>query len=527
MTQGAAEGRTTGNSSSRDDGRRWELFTALAYDVGRMLGLVAVAMATLVVVAVVFDELLVVPAVLLATAVTGGVAGALVVVGEPNERPSRAYGMLAAASGWLVVAMVGALPFLTVAWTVRLFGPTGAATATAPFLHPTNAVFESMSGFTGTGLTVAPSPSRLPHVLQWWRSTTEWVGGIGVIVLTTAVLSRPGSGSLTLYEGDARSERLHFEVLPRLRTIVGIFSLFTVGSVVLLLVVGLPPWAALNDAMTGLSTGGFSVTDGSIGAYHDPLVALAFVPVMTLGSIAFPVHYLLLRGDLRAPLRDVQTRWFVGLVVSGTLALTGVLLVTQPALSPGSDAVASLFQFVSALSCTGFSTVSVGSLSGTTKLLVVLPMIVGGSAGSTVGGIKLIRLVTLAYGTRYRVRGTFYPPDVVRPFRVGNRLLTDAQAALEIEEAALVSFLWAVFLVVGVLVLQAVFLFQGDPHSLVNVTFDVVSAQGNVGLSTGVVTPGLPTAAKLMLVGNMWIGRLEIIPVAVFLRALVTGLDVA
>jgi len=521
---GETDGR--GRPDAGCDMNRPRLIGSLAYDVGRMLGLVSLAMATLLAIGVLFGEFHALVGVAGALAITGGASGLLLAVGKPNPRPSRAYGMLVAALGWLTVALVGALPFLGVAWAYQLAPPAGVPlAATAPFGDPMNAFFESMSGFTGTGLSVAPAPAQLPHVLQWWRSLTEWVGGIGVIVLTTAILSRPGSGSLTLYESDARAERLHFEVLPRLRSIVGIVVLFTAGSVVLLLSVGLPPWAALNDAMTGLTTGGFSVTNASIGAYHDPLVSLAFVPIMATGSIAFPVLYLVLRGEVGALRRDVQARWFAGICLVGTAVLVGTFSAARSGIAGHHVVIAALFQFVSALSCTGFSTVPIGSLPTNAKLLLVLAMVVGGSAGSTVGGIKLIRLLTLSYGTVHRIRGTFYPPHVVRPLRVGERLLTEAQAALEIEEAAIISFLWVVFLLGGVAVLQAAFAADGTPHTLWNVVFEVASAQGNVGLSTGITTAGLPAAVKLSLAGNMWIGRLEIIPVAVALEGLLTGLN--
>ncbi|MFB6138621.1 MAG: potassium transporter TrkG, partial [Halobacteriaceae archaeon] len=130
--------------------------------------------------------------------------------------PAKLHAMVVAAVGWFAVAIAGALPFVFVAWTVAV-DPLGvapefsgrAASTLGAFRNPLNALFESMSGFTGTGLTMTDDESALPHALQWWRTLTEWVGGVGVIVLTTAILSRPGSGSLTLYESEARSEKIH------------------------------------------------------------------------------------------------------------------------------------------------------------------------------------------------------------------------------------------------------------------------------------------------------------------------------
>ena len=183
-----------------------------------------------------------------------------------------------------------------------------------------------MSGFTGTGLTMTDNEAVLPATLQWWRSFTEWIGDVGVIVLTTAVLARPGSGSLTLYESEARSERIRLSIVSTVRTIWWIFLLFTFLSVALLWLAEMPLWDAINHAMTGLATGGFSITDDSIATYDSALIDFALFPVMILGSIAFPIHYLILQGDLRNFYTDLQTRWAFGFFVTGAVGLVAVLL---------------------------------------------------------------------------------------------------------------------------------------------------------------------------------------------------------
>jgi trk system potassium uptake protein len=134
------------------------------------------------------------------------------------------------------------------------------------------------------------------------------VGGVGVIVLTTSILARPGSGSLTLYESEARSEKIHPSIVSTVQTIWWIFLLFTFLSILLLWLAGMPMWSAINNAMTGLATGGFSITDDSIGTYDSVAIDFALIPVMMLGSIAFPIHYLILQGDLKNLYTDLQTR---------------------------------------------------------------------------------------------------------------------------------------------------------------------------------------------------------------------------
>jgi trk system potassium uptake protein TrkH len=508
-------------------------FETVARDVGRILQALSGLMFVSVLVSLVWREFYAVPALAVSGLVPLAFGRFVTVRYRDAPEPGKLNGMMIAASGWFLVAVFGALPFLLVAWTIHLepamLGApdlTGRAASTVgAFRDPLNAFFESMSGFTGTGLTMTDDESALPHTLQWWRSFSEWVGGVGVIVLTTAVLARPGSGSLTLYESEARSEKIHPSVVSTVRTIWWIFLLFTFLAVAVLWLAGMPLWDAINHAMTGLSTGGFSITDDSIATYDSALIDFALIPIMALGGIAFPVHYLILQGELRNFYADLQTRWLFVYFTAGTVLLTGILAMNGTYASAFQAFRYGAFQFVSAASCTGFQTA--GSL-GTAwspggHLVVAFAMFVGGAAGSTVGGIKLIRLATLTKGTLHRIGDVFYPQSAVRPFEVNGRVLSRDEAAQEFEEAAIVAFLWLVFLVVGLAVLLATVPTGPDAFTLENLLFEIASAQGNVGLSAGITGPDMPTAGKVVFLFNMWIGRLEIIPVLVLLRGLFEG----
>jgi trk system potassium uptake protein TrkH len=391
------------------------------------------------------------------------------------------------------------------------------------FTDPLNALFESTSGFTGTGLTMTDDESALPRTLQWWRSFSEWIGGVGVIVLTTAILARPGSGSLTLYESEARSKKIHPSIVSTVRTIWWIFLLFTFLAIFTLFAAGMPVWDAINHGMTGLSTGGFSITDDSIATYDSAVIDVALVPIMLLGSIAFPVHYLILRGQLRNVYADLQTRWAFVYMGVGSLALWGMVYWTGTYDTALEALRYGLFQFVSAATCTGFQTavdatnVALGRWPIQAQLTVVGAMVVGGAAGSTVGGIKIVRAVTLAKGLRYHVVDVFYPDTAVRRLQIDDRRLNDRQVRQEFTEAAIIAILWVVFLAVGVFVL--LLSLPGGEYTLENVVFEVASAQGNVGLSAGITGPeSLPDVAKVGFLFNMWIGRLEVVPVLVTLR---------
>jgi trk system potassium uptake protein TrkH len=505
-----------------------EAVETIGHDLGRILQAQAGLLFVSVLVSLVWGEYYAVPALIVSGLVPFAIGRYLTVAFREAEDPGKLHGMMIAALGWSFVGLFGALPFLLIAWTVELSPPFLAVpeqTATlAAFTEPVNAVFESTSGFTGTGLTMTDDESALPHTLQWWRTFSEWIGGVGVIVLTTAILARPGSGSLTLYESEARSEKIHPSVVSTVRTIWWIFLLFTFLSILLLWLAGMPLWGAINHGMTGLSTGGFSVTDNSIATYDSAVIDFALLPVMLLGSIAFPVHYLILRGDLRNIYADLQTRSVFIYSGLGSVALWVMLYFGGPYETPSAAFRYGVFQFVSAATCTGFQTavdatnVALGRWPARAQLTVALAMVVGAAAGSTVGGIKLIRALTLLKGIQHRIAGVFYPESAVRRLEINGRRLGEEEAAREFEEAAIIAVLWFIFLGLGLFVLLSVL--PAGEYTLENAVFEIASAQGNVGLSAGITGPGMPTLGKIMFLFNMLIGRLEIIPVLVTLRAI-------
>jgi len=498
-------------------------------DLGRILEALGGLLLLSLVVPLVWGEYFALPALLVSAIVPLGIGRVLYRRFQDAEAPGRFHGMIVAASGWFSVGIFGSLPFLLIAWSVQLGVPgfaVPAQTATlAAFTEPLNALFESMSGFTGTGLTMTDNEEVLPRTLQWWRTFSEWIGGVGVIVLTTAILSRPGSGSLTLYESEARSEKIHPSIVSTVRTIWWIFILFTFVSILVLWLAGMPIWGAINHGMTGLATGGFSITDNSIATYDSVAIDFGLLPIMLLGSIAFPVHYLILQGDLRNFYADLQTRWVFGYMGIGSALLWGFLYFGGPYETPFAALRYGLFQFVSAATCTGFQTavnatnVALGRWPSYAQLTVTFGMFVGGAAGSTAGGIKLIRGLTLAKGIRHQIADVFYPESAIRRLEINGRRLNEEEASREFMEAAIIVILWITFLVVGTFLLLLTL--PSGEYSLANVLFEVASAQGNVGLSSGITGPdSLPTFGKIAFLFHMWIGRLEIIPVLVMLRTI-------
>lgn len=413
--------------------------------------------------------------------------------------------MITVALGWGIIPLLGAIPFLTLASHLATFPQT--PQTILEFQNPWNAIFESFSGFTSTGLSMALHASELPHSLQWWRSLTEWIGGVGIIVLVLCVLE-PSMDNYQLYSAEGRNKKIADTVRATVRKIWKIYLLYTVLSVMLLRLVGMPWWEALNHGMTGISTGGFAVTDDSIGAYGS-IVQLAIILIMILGTISFSNHHQLLYHRRWSALwQDAQHRalWLL-------LGLGVVLLLLENYWFKGSFLwLDSLFQWVSALGTCGFSTVKLQLWSPSAKLLLSLAMVFGGASGSTVGGLKLSRVVALYKGVIWNFRRICLQPQEQMSYQLNGKVLTADEASDRVKAAAVLAVLWIGLLGISVLVLLHVIQPQ---YTLGDVIFEAASALGSVGLSTGISHPDLHQVGKLILIFLMWMGRLEIIPVLI------------
>jgi trk system potassium uptake protein TrkH len=450
--------------------------------------------------------------ILITSAIYFGVGLPLYFVFKIAEPANFKSAMVTAALGWLIVPIIGIIPF----WLISYDPSIGAN------MNPLSAFFESMSGWTGTGLTMVANEDLLPHTLQFWRSLIQWVGGVGVIVLTLSILARPGTGSFVLYKGEAREQKTHPSIVSTVRTIWWIFVLYTIIGIIALVLIGLilpsdgmTPWQALNHAMTGLATGGFSVTDDSIAGFGI-ITRIAIIVLMIFGAIAFAAHYDLLKGRIRKFLSDAQFKAMIILIILGIVGLTFINLQLY-----GHDLTLSFqessFQFISALTCTGFASIENLSVwSESAKLILAIAMVIGGAAGSTAGGIKLFRGILLYKGVGWRIKRAISTPRRVFVHKLGEKSLSKDDAMDLINEAAIISFMWVILLSAGVIIIASIF----NERTLGDVIFEVCSAQGNVGLTTGITSMNMEPLGKIMLIFNMWIGRLEIIPIIVLIKSM-------
>jgi len=449
----------------------------------------------------------------LVTATVALMAGQILLhTGRGAEHMRLRHAMVTAVVSWILVPLVGMLPFLLISW---LIPATDASVSLLAFRDIWNALFESVSGFTSTGLSMADRPSQLPRSLHWWRSFSQWIGGVGVILLMLSVF-HPSGDAHRLYFSEAHGKTLVPDMAKSVRTIWWIYLGYTAAAIALLAGTGMDSWQAINYGMAGIATGGLGVTDNSLGDF--PTAArLAMILIMLTGAISFVTHYrILTEGRAGILWKDPEHRMLIGLWLAGA-----PLLAMENAWA-GVDAglLDDWFQWTSALTTAGFQTVALDAWSPTALLILCFAMICGGAVGSTTGGLKLRRILLLAQGTYARVLGI-----AVHPWRLmAHKPIVEADkdpAVRLLEAAAIMLALWLAVILAGtVLLLHA----AGGDFALQRVIFEAVSALGNVGLSAGVTSPDLHWAGKFGLIVIMWMGRLEIIPVLVLIAALIMSM---
>jgi trk system potassium uptake protein TrkH len=480
--------------------------------VGRLLILVGFVVLLPIAASVAFAEYFAIPGFLIGSLLSFSIGFALYLPFKDSSDARNKHGMIAAAICWLLTPTVSMVPFVMVGQAIPVDSEL------VLNMTPLDGYFEAMSGWTGTGLTMVVNEELLPRSIQFFRSLIQWVGGVGVIVLMLAILARPGTGAFSLYMGEARADRLMPRIIDTVRQIWKIFFIYTIAGILLLFILGMPLWDSINHAMTALATGGFSVRDNSIGSYDNPLFEMAIIPLMLIGAISFVVHNSVFRRRFRELIEDVQNKVLFSLCIVGTILLSVELFLRGPVAESITGALRfASFQFVSALSCTGLQTIDVGAFSPSANLLLSVAMIAGGAAGSTVGGIKLIRIILVTKGAHWKFLQTFMPSGMYIPKKLGKSTLGEEEMSEDILEAATLSFMYLILLFAGMMVMMHIL---GPTYTTGEVIFEVCSAQGNVGMSVGITGPAMSASAKTMLITNMWAGRLEIFPVLMLLQSI-------
>jgi trk system potassium uptake protein TrkH len=398
--------------------------------------------------------------------------------------------------GWVSVTVFGSLPFLL--------------TGSIPSIS--GAFFETMSGFTTTGATVVPDIDVLPRGIVLWRSLTHWLGGMGIIVLSVAILPLLGVGGMQLMQAEIPGlapDRIRPRVRQTAALLWVVYAVLTAAEVVLLLFGGMSAFEAVNHAFATLATGGFSTEDASVGAFESAYVHYVIAIFCVLAGMNFTLHYQWLSGDWRTVLRNAELRVFLAILAAATALLTVIVYLPRGVGTLEESFRASFFQAASIMTTTGFVTIDYELWAPAAHVILVLLMLVGGCTGSTSGSVKVLRYMLVAKEARISLRKLLHPAGVF-VYKLGGR--TISEDVLANVSGFLLLYLGA--LAAGILALT---LFGLDSRTAVGAA---VATLGNVGPGLGLVGPsttyaGMGDAALWVMSSLMLLGRLEIFTVLI------------
>lgn len=378
-----------------------------------------------------------------------------------------------------------------------------------------NAFFESLSGFTGTGLSVISKPEEMPSVILLWRAVTQWVGELGVVVFAGTLLPALHRVIRSIYVVE-RGERIAPTVLSTMRRLVGIYVFYTALGVVLFILSGMSVFDALAHSMTAIATGGMSTNSLSIGYWFrggNWAIYVSTMVIMVLGALNFVDHVALLRGRFREFVSSIEVRWFFILLTIFTIPL-----IALPLMRGDVDEVFTRFyHLVSGYTTTGFQLGSSDVLKNEpdyVKMILALSMIVGGATFSTAGGIKIKRAAILIKALVWESARLFAPPAMVLRRRVGRELIGDTEL---ISVYNFVAIYMVTFISIALFIHLTLLSYGYTEFTFIDSMFETASALSCVGLSVGITSATSPLPIKIALMIAMYLGRLEFAALYLFL----------
>ncbi len=419
----------------------------------------------------------------------------LVAAGRGAEkRLGRRDGYIIVSLAWVIFSAFGMLPFYLSKYIPDF----------------TNAFFETISGFTSTGATILDNIEELPHGLLFWRSMTQWIGGLGIVFFTIAVLPIFGVGGIQVFAAEA-SGPTHDKVHPRIgitaKWIWSIYTGITAILILLLLLGGMDLFDSICHAFCTTGTGGFSTKQASIAHFNSPYIEYVISIFMFISGINFTLLLLLVNRKTQKVVHDAELKWYFFSTLSFTLFIAVVLYYSNQSLELEEAFRKSLFQVASLHTSTGFATADYMTWPPILWGSIVLIMIVGACAGSTTGGLKCIRLVILTKVARNEFKHITHP-NAVLPVRINKQVLSP-----NVRSSVLAfTFLYATISAFSIL------LMMGMGVGLTESLGAVVSSIGNMGPGLGLCGPAyswneLPDAAKWLSAFLMLLGRLELFTV--------------
>lgn len=448
---------------------------------------------------------------ILIAAITTLFIGVLAMIYTRGHRKEvkKKEGYIIVTCGWLVMSASGVLPYLF----------SGAI----PDL--TNAFFETISGYTTTGASILDDIEALPEGILFWRSLTHWIGGMGIIVLAVAILPLLGIGGMQLFAAEApgpNADKLHPRITDTAKRLWLIYVGYTLAETLLLKLAGMPFFDAINHSLATLSTGGFSTKNASLAFWNDqPLIQYIIILFMFLAGSNFVLSYFAFKGKVQKVLKDEEFKFYKGFIIGFTI-IAALLIYFRanvpisdfhPMVMGGAESAFrhALFQVVAVVTTTGFVTADFTSWTPFLTIFFFGLMFLGGSAGSTSGGIKVMRHLLIIKNGLLEFKRTLHPNAVI-PVRYNDRTVSEHIIYNIIGFLVLYMLLF----IIGALVLAALGL------DFVSAIGGAASSLGNVGPALGSLNP-MSNYASLPAFGKWWcgflmlLGRLELFTVLILL----------
>ncbi len=414
---------------------------------------------------------------------------------KANKDFGKREGYIIVSLVWVVFSIFGCLPYII--------------SGSIPSI--TNAFFETMSGFTTTGASILDNIEQMPKGILFWRSLTQWMGGMGIIVLSLAVLPFLGIGGMQLYSAEVpglTADKFHPRVKETAQRLWIIYVGFTAAEALLLWIGGMGPFDAINHALTTMATGGYSTKQASIAYYNSPFIQYVIIAFMFIAGVNFALAYFALKLNFKKVLRNEEFKIYLLITFIFTAIITIRLLLSGHGSFEQSFRDA-LFQVVSIITTTGYITYDYLLWPPLIVSLIFLLMFVGGSSGSTSGGIKVIRVALILKNCAYELKRLVHPKAII-PLKLNDKAVPQT----------LVNNVLA-FIVFYLLI------FMGSSVMLTALGIDMNTALGAVATSLGNIGPGLglvgpaysfsaiPEVAKWILSFLMLLGRLELFTVLI------------
>ena len=426
--------------------------------------------------------------------ITAGIGLLLAALGKGGERQlTRRDGYVLVSFAWVAFSLFGMLPFYIGGYIPDI----------------ANAFFETMSGFSSTGATILDDIESLPHGILFWRSMTQWIGGLGIIMFTIAVLPIFGVSGLQVFAAEA-SGPTHDKVHPRIgitaKWIWSIYAGITALLVGLLMLGGMDWFDSICHAFATTGTGGFSTKQASVAYYNSPYIEYVISIFMFISGINFTLLLLFVNRKFKKFISNAELKFYFGSVVLFTAVIAIVLYYTSP-MGMEESFRKSLFQVISLQTSTGFATDDYMQWTPVLWGLLTIIMLMGACAGSTTGGLKCIRMVILTKVSRNEFKHILHP-NAILPVRINKQVISPSIVSTVLAFC----FIYISIIVIGTLLMMAMGVGAEESMGC------VISSIGNMGPGLGETGPAyswnaLPDAAKWLLSFLMLLGRLELFTV--------------